>query len=122
MRGIRGAITTEANTREAILAATLQLVGALMAANDLNPDEIAAALFTVTPDLDQAFPAEAARTAGWTHVPLMCMQEIPVPGSMARVVRMLVLVNRDVPPSAIRHVYLGEAQRLRADLADPDSA
>jgi chorismate mutase len=122
VRGIRGAITVEENTREAILAATLQLVGALTAANDLEPDDIAAALFSVTPDLDQAFPAEAARTAGWTRVPLMCMQEIPVAGAMPRVVRILVLANRDVPPTAIHHVYLGETVRLRADLTNPDSA
>jgi chorismate mutase len=122
MRGIRGAVTVETNTRQAILDATETLLTAMCAMNDLQLDEIVTALFTLTPDLNQVFPAEAARSMGWTRVPLMCMQEVPVPGAMARVIRVLILVNRDVPLESIRHVYLGEATRLRADLAEPGSA
>lgn len=122
MRGIRGAITVPENTRDAILAATATLLQAMTAQNALDLEELVSVIFTVTPDLNQAFPAEAARQLGWTHVPLLCTTEIPVPGSLARVVRVLMLVNRDVPLSQVRHVYLGEATVLRSDLTDPGSA
>jgi chorismate mutase len=122
MRGIRGAITVRENTREAILAATATLLQAMTAQNALDLEELVSVIFTVTPDLNQAFPAEAARQLGWTHVPLLCTMEIPVPGSLARVVRVLMLVNRNVPLSAVRHVYLGDAAVLRSDLTDPGSA
>jgi chorismate mutase len=94
--------------------ATRELLEAILAQNpDLTPEEIASAIFTVTDDLSAAYPARAARQIGWVHTPLMCAREIPVP----RCIRVLLLWNTDLPPSAIRHVYLGEAAQLRPDLS-----
>lgn len=119
LRGIRGAIDVPRNAREAILERTQELLRAALAANDVRPDDIAAAFFTMTPDLDADFPAHAARRLGWSHVPLMCATEIAVPGAMKRVVRVLLLVNSDAPPATIRHQYLGATPCLRPDLAKP---
>ncbi len=117
MRGIRGANTVPENTEEAILGATRQLLEAICQANPtLEPPDIAAVFFTLTPDLNAAYPAYAARQMGWTQVPLLSAQEVPVPHGMPRVVRVLILWNTDLPQEAIRHVYLGEAARLRPDL------
>jgi chorismate mutase len=118
VRGIRGAITAEANSAEAIHAATIELLEALIRRNILDPLEIASAWFTVTPDLDATFPAYAARKLGWTAVPLICSTEIPVPGALARVVRVLIHYNTDLPQSAMHHVYLRGATALRQDLVD----
>ncbi len=116
VRGIRGAITVEANTRAAILAATRELLEAILKANPaLATEDIASVLFTVTDDLDAAYPALAARQLGWDHVPLMCGREIPVPDGLPRCVRVLVHWNTDLPQSAVHHVYLREAARLRPD-------
>lgn len=116
--GIRGAITVEANTAEAILAATSELLRRMTAVNDIEVNHIASAIFTMTPDLNAVFPAEAARRLpGWGSVPLMCMQEIPVPGALALCVRVLMLVNTTRTIDEIHHVYLGGAARLRPDLA-----
>ena len=78
---------------------------------------MAAAIFSLTPDLDAEFPAIAARRLGWTDVPLMCCQELRVAGAMEKVVRILLLVNTNRPASKIRHQYLGKTPRLRPDLA-----
>ena len=118
VRGIRGATVAAENTPEAILSATRELLTAIVAANPgLAPEDIASAIFTVTPDLDAAFPAQAARQLGWKHVPLMCAREIPVPGSLPRCIRVLLHWNTDRPQSAIRPVYLRAAASLRPDLA-----
>ncbi len=117
VRGIRGAITVEQDTPEEILAATRRLLEAILERNNIrDPAELAALIFTVTEDLSSAFPAEAARQLGMNRVPLLSAREVPVPGSLPRVIRILALWNTDAPPEAIRHVYLGEAQRLRPDL------
>jgi chorismate mutase len=88
----------------------------MAAANNLDPADIASAIFTVTPDLDAAFPAQAARKIGWDHVPLLDTVEIGVPGSLPRCIRVLVNWNTDQPPYAVRHIYLREAVGLRPDL------
>ena len=88
----------------------------LLRKNALSVDDVISVLFTSTPDLVSAFPASAARDAGFAGVPLICSQEIPVPGSMARVVRILMHAYSDRAKSEIDHVYLGEAQALRKDL------
>jgi prephenate dehydratase len=119
-RGIRGAITADENSPAAILAATTELLQTLSAANNLQPEEIASIIFTVTPDLNAAFPAQAARALGWTMVPLLDTTEIDVPGALPHCIRVLVDWNTDLPPYAIRHVYLRDAVRLRPDLADDD--
>lgn len=117
VRGIRGAITVERDTPEEIHAATRRLLEAILERNGIHdPAELAALIFTVTEDLISAFPAEAARQLGMNRVPLLSAREVPVPGSLPRVIRILALWNTDAPPEAIRHVYLGKAQRLRPDL------
>ncbi len=122
VRGVRGAITTTENTATAILAATQELLQAILEANpELQPDDIASAIFTLTEDLDAVYPAQAARRLGWTGVPLMCAREIPVPGSLPRCIRVLLHWNTQLGPDAIHHVYLGEAKRLRPDLATVNS-
>ena len=112
---LRGANAVPANEAEAILAATDELMHALLERNQLEPDDIVSCLFTLTADLDAEFPAVAARRMGLSRVPLMCAREIPVPGSLPRVVRVLV---HCYPPQGgePQHVYLGEAARLRLDL------
>lgn len=116
VRGIRGATTAEANTSGAIQAATSELLTAIVRRNNLDLAEIASAWFTTTPDLNADFPAYAARQLGWIAVPLICTQEIPVPGALPMVVRVLLHYNTDLPQSAMHHVYLRGAEALRKDL------
>ena len=116
-RGIRGATTADANTAEAILAATKELLQLLIEANGLRPEEVAGAIFTVTPDLTAAFPARAAREMGWTKVPLLCAREIPVPGDIPRCIRVLILWNTEKDQGEIRHIYAKGAKGLRPDLS-----
>jgi len=112
---LRGAITVEHNDGEEILAATERLVRALMQRNDLEADAFVSCIFTCTEDLDAEFPAVAARRVGLTQTPLLCARELPVPGSLPRVIRVLM---HCYPPVGVdpQHVYLGEARRLRLDL------
>lgn len=114
-RGIRGAITVDANTEEAILSATRELLSRLFEANAIDPDDIAAILFTATPDLNAAFPAKAAREMGYVQVPLMCSQELEVPSAPPRCIRVLILHNTTVGGNALKHIYLGGAVVLRPD-------
>ena len=115
-RGIRGAITVEANTQEMILDATRELLGEMVSANTVAPEDIASVLFTLTPDLNAEYPAAAAREVGWTDVPLMCAQEIDKPDALPRTIRVLILWNTGTPQHAIRHCYLRGAEVLRPDL------
>ena len=116
-RGIRGAISVDANNPDTIIAATRELLEQIVAANDLQVEDLASVIFTATPDLDAAYPARAAREMGWVTVPLLCMQEMKVTGSLPRCVRVLVLWNTDKPHDQVRHVYLGKARTLRLDLS-----
>ncbi len=116
MRGIRGAITVARDEPAAILDATERLLRALVERNGFEPDDVASALFTVTPDLVSEFPAAAARRMGWTMVPLLNFTEIGVPGRLERCVRVLVHVNTELAQAAIEHVYLEGATVLRPDL------
>jgi chorismate mutase len=121
IRGVRGAATVEADRPENILEASRHLLQAIMEANPaLQPEDLASAFFTVTDDLHTAYPAQAARELGWDFVPLMCAQEIPVPGSLPRCIRVLLHWNTELPQQSVRHIYLGEAARLRPDLAAID--
>ena len=115
-RGIRGATTIEIDAEDAIVAATRELLVGMVVANDVVVADIASAIFTVTPDLTAAFPARAARQLGWQHVPLLDAQEVPVPGSLPRCIRVLLLWNTERAQKEIRHVYLREAASLRPDL------
>ncbi len=116
VRGIRGATTVPEDTAEAILGATEELVRELVAANDLKTEDIASALFTVTPDLHAEFPAAAARRIGWTMVPLLNFTEIGVPGRLEKCIRVLLHVNTERSQHEMVHVYLREAVALRPDL------
>jgi chorismate mutase len=117
IRGIRGATAVNTDQPDEILAATAELLKTIVRANPtLLPEDVASALFTVTSDIASAYPAKAARELGWTHVPLMCALEIPVADGLPRCIRVLLHWNTDLPQSAIRHVYLGAATRLRPDL------
>jgi chorismate mutase len=112
---VRGAVQAEANEAEAILVATGELMQGLIERNRLEPEAMVSCLFTTTEDLDAEFPAVAARDLGLTMVPLMCCREIPVPGSMPRVIRVMLhfYAPADHQPA---HIYIGEAQKLRNDL------
>jgi len=117
IRGIRGAITVSANESDLILQATRELLEAILEANDeMKPEDVASVLLTVTDDLTSTFPAQGARQMGWGLVPMLCAREIPVPGSLPRVIRVLLHWNTEVPQSEITHVYLREAVKLRPDL------
>ena len=116
-RGVRGATTATANTREAICSATQELLRRLIEANEIPMEEIASAFFTVTDDLDAEYPALAAREIGWVYVPLLCAREIAVPGGLARCIRVLLHVNTEKTQEQIRHVYLREAAILRPSFA-----
>jgi chorismate mutase len=115
MKAIRGAITVTDNVESAILEATCSLLDEIARRNDLRVDEIVSVFFTLTPDLNAAFPARAARSMGW-DVPMLDMQEVDVPGAVPKCLRVLVHVNRDGLP--VRHAYLRGARQLRPDLAD----
>jgi chorismate mutase len=115
LHAIRGATCVAENSAEAILAATEALMRALMARNDLEIDQFVSCIFTATNDLTAEFPAVAARRIGFDHVPLLCAREIEVPSSLERIIR--VLAHYYAPADHVaRHVYLGEARSLRADL------
>jgi chorismate mutase len=117
VRGLRGAINCEENTAASILSATRELLEEIIRANDLTDfEEIVSAIFTTTPDLNAAFPAEAARELGMHQVPLLCGTEIAVPGGMPRCIRILLHVNTDRRQTEMVHVYLRDARRLRPDM------
>jgi chorismate mutase len=105
----------EENTAKAILAATSELLGLIVEANDLETEDVASAIFTTTPDLTAAFPARAAREMGWQDVALLDVQEILVPGSLERCIRVLIHWNTGKSAAEIKHVYLKGAQALRPD-------
>jgi chorismate mutase len=115
LRALRGATTVEENNAEAILAATDELLRALIDRNDLDSDEMVSCIFTCTEDLDAEFPAVAARRLGLAGLPLLCAREIDVPGALPRVIRVLLHAYAD-PQTDARHVYLHGAVNLRADL------
>jgi len=112
---LRGAVSVDGNDAPAILAETEKLMLEVMRRNELAPDAMVSCIFTVTADLDAEFPAVAARRVGLDRVPLLCAQEIAVPGSLPRIIRVLVHYHADEDHEP-RHVYLGEARALREDL------
>jgi len=115
LHALRGATTVDRNDADAIVGATEWLIREIMKRNDLRPDDVVSAIFTLTDDLDAEFPAVAARNLGFEHVPLLCSREIPVPGSLPRVIRVLMHYYGD-DEHRTKHVYLGDARRLRSDL------
>ena len=120
VRGIRGATTVTANDAAAITEATAELLQALRGLNELQPEDIGYIWFTVTDDLDAAFPADAARvTLGWTDVPLICAREIPVPGALRRCVRVLIAWNTTKEQTEVQHAFMHGARALRPAWAYP---
>ena len=116
-RGIRGATTVEHNDEEEILAATRELLELLIERNDLCPENIVSAIFSLIDDLDATFPALAARRLGWTETALMCAREIPVPGSLGKCIRVLLHVYTTRGLSEIQHTYIRGAVNLRPTFA-----
>jgi chorismate mutase len=117
VRGIRGAITVAVNEEAAILEATERVIRSIIDANEVELEDIASVIITVTNDLDAAFPARGARVIpGFDLVPLMCSNEIPVPGSLEKCIRVMMLVNTEKSIRDIRHMFLEGAAALRPDL------
>ena len=121
VRGVRGATTSDSNSREDILLAAHDLKTGIIEANEIVVDDVASILFSTTADLNAEFPAVAARNLGFTNTALECLVEMNVPGSLARCIRVLMHVNSDKQQKEIRHIYLKNAKSLRADLIDDDS-
>lgn len=116
-RGIRGAISVESNTQEMLKDATLELLNALIKENDINTQDIAFAIFTITKDLDCDFPAKFARLhCNFSKVPMMCYNEADIKGSIEKCLRILLVVNTSKTQDEIKHIYLKEAKKLRQDL------
>lgn len=117
LRGIRGAITVGKNSKGEIVSQTKALLKKLVSENKISTEDIASAIFSVTKDLNAEFPAVAARSIGWLYTPLLCTSEINVPGSVAKCVRVLLLVNTKKKQKDIKNIYLGGARNLRPDIA-----
>ena len=117
-RGVRGATTAEANTPEAILSATRELLEAMIAANGIEEENVASVLFTTTPDLNAVYPARAARQLGWSQTALMGCQEIDAPGGLPMCVRILIHWNTTKKLNELSHIFLRGAATLRPDLSE----
>jgi chorismate mutase len=115
-RGIRGATSVAANIREDILAATKELLQKMIDSNQVEKEAVACMFFTTTSDLDAEFPAVAARQLGWTEVALLCCQEIKIPDSLPRCIRILILFNTEKKTEEINHIYIRGTEVLRREL------
>ncbi len=121
-RGIRGATTVVANTRDDILTAARELLGKMVESNGVEADSVASMVFTTTSDLNAEFPAVAAREMGFSSAALLCTHEMNLPGSLPQCLRVLILVNTEKSASDIKHVYIRGAEVLRSDIpANGDS-
>lgn len=118
VRAIRGAVTLDADDRKEVLGRTSDLLHEVFVRNGLAEDDLVSIIFTATEDLTSAFPAEAARRAGFNHVPLLCARELAIDSGIPRCIRVLVHAYTDRPPAQLRHVYLREARQLRTDLPE----
>lgn len=116
VRAARGAICVGADAPETVLSATERLLGTMLERNGVSADDLVSVFFTTTEDLVSVFPAEAARRMGLGAVPLMCAREIPVVGSMSRVIRILMHFHTGRPQTDVAHPYLDGAESLRDDL------
>jgi chorismate mutase len=114
LTALRGAITVADDTPPLIAEATQELLRTLLDRNGLAVSQVVSAFFTSTSDVVSAYPAHFAREIGWAAVPMLCAAELPVPGAMGRVIRVLLHVAVDLP--APRHAYLRDAATLRSDL------
>lgn len=121
-RGIRGATVVVANGRDEILGATRELLETMVDSNKIEKDSVACVLFTTTADINAEFPAVAARQMGWTEMALLCSQEVEVPDSLPRCVRVLILYNTTKKAEELVHVYLRGAEVLRQRDLDMEAA
>ena len=119
LRGLRGATTAAANTSDAILEATEELLSTLQTVNGFAPEDVESAIFTSSPDLTAEYPARAARRLGWTEVPLLGATEVAVPGGVSRCIRVLLHFYTSKRPGALKHTYLKGAANLRSDRLSP---
>lgn len=118
VRALRGATTLDHDERDHLMARTQELIAELFARNDLSEEDLVSIVFTATDDISSAFPAEAARRAGITHVPLLCAKELEIDGGIPRAIRILVHAYTDRDPHDLRHPYLHGARQLRTDLPE----
>ncbi len=117
IRGVRGATTVESNEHDEIVEQSYQLLRDVIASNHIEATDVVSVYFTVTDDLNDAFPAKSLRRIdGWTYVPVMCMREIPVPGSLEKCIRVMVTVQTEIAQKDIQHIYHNDAKQLRPDL------
>lgn len=116
-RGVRGATTVEADTKDEILSATRQLLALMIRLNGIEPADVGSVIFSTTTDLNAEFPALAARQLGWLDTAMLCTHELDVPGSLKKCIRVLVHWNTTKTATEIQHVYIREAVRLRPDLS-----
>ncbi|MBQ4124150.1 chorismate mutase [bacterium] len=117
-RGIRGAITVESNTKEAVKSAVIELLEEIKQANNLDETKIAHVLFTHTKDINCIYPAKIAREefSSWKYVPMMCVNEMEIEQSLKMCLRVLIVINTELEQNEIKHVYLKGAAKLREDL------
>lgn len=115
---MRGAVTTEADTKEEIVEVTTELLEEMLDRNDVGTDDVVFILFTSTKDLIAEFPAAAVRKLGLSHIPVICARELDVEGALPRTIRAMMLMNTDKAREQLRHVYLKEARQLRTDLPE----
>lgn len=122
VRGVRGATVVAQDTPDQIIAATRELLDALVRANGLSPAEVISAIFTTTPDLRSEYPAHAARDLGWGDVALLGATEMDVPTGLPRCIRVLLHIDSDRPATDLKHIYLHAAATLRPDRSSPDDS
>lgn len=121
IRGVRGATTVQTNDANSMVENTKVLIEEMAKVNEVVPEDIASVLISVTSDLNAAFPAKALRTIeGWTYVPVMCMKEIEVPGSIEKCIRIMMTINTSKSQKSITHIYHNEAVKLRPDLTEKE--
>lgn len=119
IRGVRGAITINENKSDEITSATERLLREMIIANNIQAANVSSVLISVTEDLTATFPAKALRNLdGWTYVPVMCMKEISVPNALEKCIRIMMMVDTDIPQDKIKHIYLEKAVSLRPDLVN----
>jgi chorismate mutase len=119
-RGVRGATTVDSNDKDEIVSKTGEMIKAVLERNNIQVEDIVSAIFSVTDDIDDEFPAVAARNLGWIYTPLLCTREVPVKGSLQSCIRVLLHINSDLKQDEIIHVYLHGAKKLRPDLDRED--
>lgn len=117
IRGFRGATTVNENNETEMLAETKQLILTMVEKNDIKPEDISHVFFSLTTDLNAAFPAKVSREIdGWKHVPVMCMQEVAVPNSLEKCIRVMLVAQTNLQQKDVQHIFLNDAVKLRPDL------